>query len=221
MNQGRQANQFGRLAKVEFLKFQRDDIKGWAFRCDKFFSIDNTPNEKKVKIISVHLSDKALLWHREYLSVNGENVSWKVYKNAIIQRFGSVFEDPMSALKNAKYEKNAREYQDLFDTLLCRVNISQEHAISLYWGEGGLPTKLEMSVRMFRLATLANAYSLTNLQDAILDAVKKKNKPLGFTSGTRYVVPTGKDNFIVSAGRPNMVPAGRTIVSPGSIIFGP
>ncbi|GKC30593.1 hypothetical protein Tco_1037887 [Tanacetum coccineum] len=35
-----------------------------------------------------------------------------------------------------------------------------------------------------------------------------------------YVVPTGKDNFIVSAGRPNMVPAGRTIVSPGSIIFG-
>ncbi|GKC42775.1 putative reverse transcriptase domain-containing protein, partial [Tanacetum coccineum] len=37
----------------------------------------------------------------------------------------------------------------------------------------------------------------------------------------KYVVPTGKDNFIVSAGRPNMVPAGRTIVSPGSIIFGP
>ncbi|GJR27635.1 hypothetical protein Tco_1103867 [Tanacetum coccineum] len=35
------------------------------------------------------------------------------------------------------------------------------------------------------------------------------------------IIPTGKDNFIVSAGRPNMVPAGRTIVSPGSIIFGP
>ncbi|GJY74247.1 hypothetical protein Tco_0478678 [Tanacetum coccineum] len=38
---------------------------------------------------------------------------------------------------------------------------------------------------------------------------------------TWYVVPTGKDNFVVSAGRPNIVPAGRTIVSPGSIIFGP
>ncbi|GJR94843.1 hypothetical protein Tco_0267017 [Tanacetum coccineum] len=43
---------------------------------------------------------------------------------------------------------------------------------------------------------------------------------LGFPA-LKYVVPTGKDNFIVSAGRPNMVPAGRTIVSPGSIIFGP
>ncbi|GJW46196.1 hypothetical protein Tco_0077842 [Tanacetum coccineum] len=40
-------------------------------------------------------------------------------------------------------------------------------------------------------------------------------------NGWWYVVPTGKDNFIVSAGRPDMVPAGRTIVSPGSIIFGP
>ncbi|GKA75813.1 hypothetical protein Tco_0782191 [Tanacetum coccineum] len=39
--------------------------------------------------------------------------------------------------------------------------------------------------------------------------------------GTLYVVPTGKDNFIVSAGRLNMVSAGRTIVSPGSIILGP
>ncbi|GJX18083.1 ribonuclease H-like domain-containing protein [Tanacetum coccineum] len=36
-----------------------------------------------------------------------------------------------------------------------------------------------------------------------------------------YVVSTGKDNFIVSTGRSNMVPAGRTIVSPGSIILGP
>ncbi|GKA27062.1 retrovirus-related pol polyprotein from transposon TNT 1-94 [Tanacetum coccineum] len=41
------------------------------------------------------------------------------------------------------------------------------------------------------------------------------------TNDAMYVVPTGKDNFIVSTGRPNMVPAGRTIVSPGSIIFGP
>ncbi|GKC66786.1 hypothetical protein Tco_1099384 [Tanacetum coccineum] len=43
---------------------------------------------------------------------------------------------------------------------------------------------------------------------------------LTMVSIPRYVVPTGKDNFIVSAGRPNMVPAGRTIVSPGSIVFG-
>ncbi|GJX84709.1 putative mitochondrial protein [Tanacetum coccineum] len=35
----------------------------------------------------------------------------------------------MVALKNAKYEKNDKEYQDLFDALLCRVTISQEYAV--------------------------------------------------------------------------------------------
>nr|GEX87335.1 phospholipase-like, aminotransferase-like mobile domain protein [Tanacetum cinerariifolium] len=57
----------GILAKVEFPKFQEDDVRGWVFRCDQFFSIDNTSNEEKVKIVSVHLTDKALLWHRSSL----------------------------------------------------------------------------------------------------------------------------------------------------------
>nr|GEX02953.1 hypothetical protein [Tanacetum cinerariifolium] len=146
INQGgeRQANQFGRLEKVEFLKLQRD-VRGWAFRCDQFFIIYNTPNKEK-----------------------------EVYKNAIIQRFGSIFEDPIFALRNDTYEKNAREYQDLFDTLLCRVTISQEHGISLYLG--GLLTALEMIVKMFKHVTLAYAYSLTTLQKAIIEAFKKKKK---------------------------------------------
>ncbi|GJX41610.1 hypothetical protein Tco_0256600 [Tanacetum coccineum] len=38
----------------------------------------------------------------------GENVGWDKYKEAIIQRSSSVIEDPMVALKNAKYEKTAK-----------------------------------------------------------------------------------------------------------------
>ncbi|GJU86381.1 reverse transcriptase [Tanacetum coccineum] len=135
MNQGRQANQFGILAKVEFPKFQEDDVRVG------------------------------------------------VYKNAIIQRFGSIFEDPMSALKNAKYEKNAKEYQDLFDTLLCRVTISQEHAI--------------------------NAYSLTRLQEAILDVVKKKNKPLGSFNSNRF----GNGGNYGNVSKPAILPKPNTLVN--------
>ncbi|GJR67626.1 putative reverse transcriptase domain-containing protein [Tanacetum coccineum] len=174
MNQGRQANQFGRLAKVEFLKFQEDVVRGWVFRCDQFFSIDNTSNEEK---------------------------------NDIVQRFWSIFEDPMSALKNAKYKKTAKEYQDLFNTILCRVTISQEHAISLYLG--GLPTELEMNVRMFKLATLADAYSLTKLQEAVLDAVKKKNKPSGSFTSNRL----GNGENYGSVNKPAILPKPNTPVS--------
>ncbi|GJT62999.1 ty3-gypsy retrotransposon protein [Tanacetum coccineum] len=99
-NQGaRNANQFSRLAKVEFPKFSGEDVMGWIFKCDPFFLIDNTPKEEKVKIIFVHLFDKALLWHRQLIKTKGENVSWNDYKEAITERFGSIYEDPMAALK--------------------------------------------------------------------------------------------------------------------------
>lgn len=181
---GRTANQFSRLAKVEFPKFQGDNVRDWAFKCEQFFLIDNTPEIEKVKIASLHLDDKALLWHRQFVRLVGDNVGWEMYKTAITQRFGSVFEDPMAELKNAKYDKSAKEYQDLFDTLLCRVDISPENALSLYLG--GLPTELEMAVRMFKPRTIADAYYLTNLQEATLEAIKKKNKQVSQIGVNRF-----------------------------------
>ncbi|GKC84162.1 hypothetical protein Tco_1139879, partial [Tanacetum coccineum] len=65
------------------------------------------------------------------------------YKDAITLKFGSVYDDPMASFKNVKYDKSAKEYQDTFDNLLSRVEVSEEHVISL--NLGGLPTELEMS----------------------------------------------------------------------------
>nr|GFA87793.1 hypothetical protein [Tanacetum cinerariifolium] len=45
----RQANQFSRLAKVEFLKFNGEDVLGWRFKCDQLFLIDNTPEVEKIE----------------------------------------------------------------------------------------------------------------------------------------------------------------------------
>ncbi|GJT08669.1 hypothetical protein Tco_0843131, partial [Tanacetum coccineum] len=40
-------NQFTRMTKVEFLKFSGDDVKGWIFRCEQFFDIDDIPEHQK------------------------------------------------------------------------------------------------------------------------------------------------------------------------------
>nr|GEW71863.1 reverse transcriptase [Tanacetum cinerariifolium] len=94
------------------------------------------------RLLSVHLFYKALMWHRQLLKVHGENVTWPIYRDAIIPRFDTVFDDPMVELKNVKYTSNAKEYQDKFDDLLSRVEVSVEHSVSLYLGR--LPTELEM-----------------------------------------------------------------------------
>ncbi|GKF93965.1 hypothetical protein Tco_0283665 [Tanacetum coccineum] len=36
---------FSRLAKVEFLKFGGDDVRGWMFRCEQIFTIEQTADE--------------------------------------------------------------------------------------------------------------------------------------------------------------------------------
>nr|GFA32368.1 hypothetical protein [Tanacetum cinerariifolium] len=54
-----------------------------------------------------------------------------------------------------------------------RVDVSEEHAVSFY--HGGLPAEIEMGVRMFRPTTLADAYRLTNYQEATLESIRKKN----------------------------------------------
>ncbi|GKD06163.1 putative mitochondrial protein [Tanacetum coccineum] len=149
------------MTKVYFLKFSGADVKGWIFRYEQFFSID------------VHLFDKALLWHRQFIKLNGENVSWNFYKIGILQRFGTLYDDPVSEIRNVKYGTNAKNYQDAFDKLLSRVEMSEERVVSLYLR--GCQLKIEMWVRMFRPKTLVDAYCLTNLQEATLNAVKKKN----------------------------------------------
>ncbi|GJV35473.1 putative mitochondrial protein [Tanacetum coccineum] len=99
------------------------------------------------------------------------------------KRFRTVFDDPMAEIKNVKYTSNAKEYQDKFDDLLSMVEVSVEHSVSLYLG--GLPTELEIGVRMFRPQTLAYAYRLTNLQEATLNALKKNNKMKFGNSGSK------------------------------------
>ncbi|GJX53783.1 gypsy/ty3 retroelement polyprotein [Tanacetum coccineum] len=180
----RPQTQYGRMTKVDFLKFLEEDVRGWIFRCEQFFLIDSIAEDQKVRLLSVHLFHKALLWHRQFLKVHGDNVTWLVYRDAIVRRFGTVFDDPMSELKNVKYDTSAKDYQDKFYDLLSRVDISVEHSISIYLGR--LPTEIEMAVRMFKPQTLTDAYCLTNLQEATLNDVKKKSKMQFSTSTSRY-----------------------------------
>lgn len=44
----------------------------------------------------------------------------------------------VAELKILKYETTTKEYEDAFDSLLSRVEISEDHAVSSFMG--GLPT---------------------------------------------------------------------------------
>ncbi|GJU20045.1 hypothetical protein Tco_1153387 [Tanacetum coccineum] len=139
-----------------------------------------------------HQSSYTHMAKLEFPKFSGEDV------NAVLARFGTVFDDPMYELKNLKYETTTRAYEDAFDDLLSRVEISKDHAISLFMG--GLPVEIAMGVRMFKPRKLVDAYCLTNLQEATLNAVKKKNRVLysiNNSNSTRFNVQNTNNKLLL------------------------
>lgn len=49
--------------KMEFPRFSRSDLVGWLMRCEEFFSLDNTLDDDKIRMASIHLDEKAWSWH--------------------------------------------------------------------------------------------------------------------------------------------------------------
>ncbi|GJV71901.1 hypothetical protein Tco_1491896 [Tanacetum coccineum] len=114
---------YGRLTKLDFLKFIREDVTGWLFRTTT--------------------------------------------------RFNSVFEDPMVEIKNLKQDGEVKLYQEQFEVLLNRLELTESYLVSLFIG--GLKSEISMQVRMFKPTTLKDAYCLARMQEATLALTKTKH----------------------------------------------
>ena len=166
---------YGRMAKIEFPKFNGEDVKGWIFRCKQFFRIDGTEDDMKVEFASMHLYDKALTWHQQYVKKYGEGTVWEQYEEKLLERFGAIYEDPMGELKNLKQDSTIQHYQEVFEELLNRVELPELYAMSLLMG--GLKKEISIPLRMFKLQTLAEACSMAKLQEASNATLKPRYTP--------------------------------------------
>ncbi|XP_074265326.1 uncharacterized protein LOC141587757 [Silene latifolia] len=179
-NGGQQFNSsFARFSKIEFPRFNGEDVQGWVYRCEQFFEVDSTNEDLKVKLVSIHLEGKALLWHQSLMKTNLQGLwpVWGVYKAAILARFGSQpYDDPISELMNLKHSGTVEAYQEKFDALLIRTDLSEKQAISCFLS--GLQPDIQSTVRMFKPQTLIDAYTLARLQENTLSCINKRNKPL-------------------------------------------
>ncbi|GJW00940.1 putative mitochondrial protein [Tanacetum coccineum] len=133
-----------RIAKIEFPEFYGDDPTGWVYRCNQFFKVDDIMSEDKVKLASMHLYDKALAWHQQFTKSHGEIIDWNVYVEALLNRFSSCYEDPMSDLKNIRQQEGlVQVYIDAFDMIMTKVDVPESQAVSFFLG--GLDKEIEMT----------------------------------------------------------------------------
>ena len=82
-------NSLSCLSRVDFPKFDGEDVRGWEYRCDQFFAIDNVADNMKVKVASIYMTGKALLWHQSFMKTQIEEgwPAWEDYKTAVLVHF--------------------------------------------------------------------------------------------------------------------------------------
>ncbi|GJV12941.1 putative mitochondrial protein [Tanacetum coccineum] len=197
---------YDRMTKIEFPKFSGEDVKGWLFRCKKFFKIYGVDDRDKIELASMHMYDKALVWHQQFCKRFGENSSWEVDETEVLKRFDVVFEYPMMELKNLRQEGNVQNYQEQFEALLNKVEVGETHAISLFLG--GIKKETNMTIRMFSLVFLNDVYYLAKMQEQTLIAVKSRYAPILPTHTTKLHVTS---SFVSR----NNNYAGRNVYVPG------
>ncbi|GKA89722.1 retrotransposon-related protein, partial [Tanacetum coccineum] len=157
----------------------------------------------------MHVFGKALNWHKHFMSKFREVVTWEVYQIQVKKRFESIFEDLVVELKNLKQTTNVQVYQDSFEELLNKVELTNDYAISLFIG--GLKEEIGYDVRMFKPSNLSNVFSLAKLQEASNSVVKTRHLPLTTSSKNNVVT-----NFTRGGGNVtrNIVPAQNNTLVP-------
>ncbi|GJU98651.1 reverse transcriptase [Tanacetum coccineum] len=127
---------YRRLTKIEFSKFDGEDVLSWLYRVNNFFDMDDiVEDEQKIRLVSMHMFGKALNWHQHFM-IGVKEIS----------------------------ATTSKVYQDSFKALLNKVDLDDSCAISLFIG--GLKEEIAYAVRMFKPTSLTEVFSLSKLQEA-------------------------------------------------------
>lgn len=88
--------------------------------------------------------------------------TWEESIVSLNTRFrADLFDGPTAKLKNVKGTETVMQYQDKFDSLLNRVELSKEYVVSCFLSS--LKEEIQIPIRMFQPNTLQRALSLTKL----------------------------------------------------------
>lgn len=169
-----------RPGKVDFPKFNGDEVEGWVIRCNHYFAVDKTPEFAKVHYAVINLEGAALDWHQGYFDSQDreiEDITWDEYSRSIINRFSDrLSQDPMEELKNLHQTGSLQDYTKEFDSLLNRVKLTDEYAASLY--VGGLKPEIRCLVKIFRPRSMRDAITMAKQQSVVYTTLfgNKENK---------------------------------------------
>lgn len=102
-----------RMARVDFPRFNGENVKEWLFKVKEFFAIDTTPMEIRVRLASIHFDQMAAAWHQSIAQSEQDAYvieNWEQYKVLLKERFEEVLDDPIAELKKLQETGDISHY---------------------------------------------------------------------------------------------------------------
>ena len=161
--------------RIDFPKFNGNGFRKWLFKCNCFFDLDETPENAKLKWISMHLEGNAMNWHRCYVKSNANDNSpivWEQYIADMKARFDEELQaDPMFDFKSLRQCGSVMEHLEKFEELLCKLDVEMNESLIVSCFLAGLTNEIKYSVRIFNPKTLCEAMRLARLQENVFEAI--------------------------------------------------
>lgn len=115
---------------------------------------------------SFHMEGEALVWFQDVDEV-GQFPTWDAFLQALLTRFGPVYDDPMESLMKLRQTASVIEYTTQFKSLSNRLRgVSDKNQLSCFLS--GLKDDTRLPLRMLNPVTLASAFGLAKLQEEYL-----------------------------------------------------
>jgi hypothetical protein len=164
----------GRTLQLDFPHFDGDNPSGWSYKVNQFFDYYQTPLYQRVRMASFHMEGEALVWFQD-ADEAGQFPTWDAFLQALLTRFGPVYEDPMESLVKLRQTTTVTEYTSQFEALSNRLRgISDKNRLSCFLS--GLKDEIRLPLRMLNPVTLAAAFGLAKLQEYIL-STRRSSRP--------------------------------------------
>ena len=172
--------------KVEFPKFNGSNARVWIKKCVKYFNLCKIPEDQKVDLASLHMTDKAEMWISNYLSVK-KNVEWSEFVIDLSARFKD--ESGLNVVEQFNKLQQTGTIEDFIDEFdNVRSLMEQNHHIlpDSYFLDsfiGGLKPTVKPFVKAFKPVSVAEAIRYARLQE---ESIQANSQKLGKTTNSVY-----------------------------------
>lgn len=209
-----------RMTKLEFPSFDGEDFKDWYYKCNQFFELDNTPENMKIRLVSIHLRGRALQWHQGFMSeMEGKTLEWEKYLAELREQFvEGIVSKPLIELRNLKLTTTVSEYNSKFNALRNQVVVPPDILLDLYIG--GLTNEIMHTVQLMDPKTLNQAMKLARIQEGAyyalwgLEPPKPPEYPTNNIQNSSNPIQNNRTSGTTNSPAPTSLPSPKFLPSP-------